>query len=395
MRLKQKEHMQHNKTTISKTKFIELVHSGEDYFSRLEYIILESKSEIHIQTYIFECDTVGKKIIAALKEAARRNVKIHILLDGFGSFSFSKEVLNDLRQNGINIRFFSPLFSASSFYLGRRLHHKVIVSDSKIALIGGINIADKYCGTEATKAWLDYAVQIHDEKIGVSLTKLCMDIFLKKRHISRKKIDSIVLNNEEVVVEVLQNDWLKRKNEIYKAYIKSIGDAKKDIVIVGSYFLPGRKLVATLKKASRNNVKIKLILSGISDLPMARRASCHLYSKLLRYNIELYEWESSILHGKAAVVDNCWTTIGSFNLNNLSSFASIEMNVGINSDEFSNIYLSHLNQIMEQCQRITPESLKLRDGLYTKFINWVSYWITRIIEITITYLPYKRFRRLY
>lgn len=387
--------MLYNETPITVTKFIELVHSGEDYFSRLERIISDSKSEIHIQTYIFEYGNIGQKIIEALKEAARRNVKIYILLDGFGSFSFPKEVLNDLKQNGINIRFFSPLFSASSFYLGRRLHHKVIVSDSKIALIGGINIADKYHGTATTVAWLDYAVQIQDEKIGVSLTKLCTDIYYRKRRVNRKKIDSVVYYNGEISVSVLQNDWLKRKNEIYKAYIKSIGEAKKEIVIVGSYFLPGRKLVATLKKASRNNVKIKLILSGISDLPMARRASCHLYSKLLKYNIELYEWKSSILHGKTAVIDNSWTTIGSFNLNNLSSFASIEMNVGINSAEFSNNYLTHLNQIMEQCEKITFESRELTNGLFPKLNNWISYWITRIIEIIVTYLPHKRFKSLY
>jgi cardiolipin synthase len=395
MKLKQKEPMQNNETAISTTKFIELVHSGEDYFSRLERIILESKSEIHIQTYIFEYDSIGKKIIAALKEAASRNIKIYILLDGFGSFSFPKEILNEMKQNGINIRFFDPLFSANSFYLGRRLHHKVVVSDSKIALIGGINIAEKYLGTTTVPAWLDYAVQIQDEKIGTSLAKLCCDIYFKKRRVSRKKIDSVVNYDGEVAVNVLQNDWLKRKNEIYKAYIKSIGEAKNEIVIVGSYFLPGRKLVAALKKANHNNVKIKLILSGISDLPMARRASCHLYSKLLSYSIELYEWKSSILHGKSAVVDNSWTTIGSFNLNNLSSFASIEMNVGIHSTDFSNNFLLHLNQIMDQCERITPESLELKDGLYTKFIIWISYWITRIIEIIITYLPHKRFRRLY
>ena len=80
--------MLHNDTINSKTKFIELVHSGEDYFIRLERIILDSKFEIHIQIYIFEYDNIGKKIIEALEEAARRNVKIYILLDGFGSFSF-------------------------------------------------------------------------------------------------------------------------------------------------------------------------------------------------------------------------------------------------------------------------------------------------------------------
>lgn len=387
--------MLNNDTTISSTKFIELVHSGEDYFSRLERIILESKIEIHIQTYIFEYDTVGKKIIAALKEAASRNVKILILIDGFGSFSFPKEILNDLSQNGINIRFFSPFFSANSLYIGRRLHHKVVVSDSKIALIGGINIADKYNGTKKMSPWLDYAVQLNDEGIGKQLSTLCLDIYFRQRHVNRKKIDSVVYPNSEDTVSVLQNDWLKRKNEIYRAYLKAIGNAKKEIIIMGSYFLPGRKLIANLIKASKNNVKIKLILSGISDVPMARRASCHLYSKLLRNNIELYEWKSSILHGKIAVIDNNWTTIGSFNLNNLSSFASIEMNVEINSTEFSNNYLLHLGQIMEQCERITPESLELRYGLPTKFINWISYWMARIIEIIVTYLPLKRFKILY
>ena len=271
----------------------------------------------------------------------------------------------------------------------------MIVSDCKIALIGGINIANKYHGTENSKPWLDYAVQLNDAKIGAALSKLCWNIYYRKRVVNRKKIASVVYYNEAVTVSVFQNDWLKRKKEILDAYLKSIGNAKKEIVIVGSYFLPGRKLIATLKNASRNKVKIKLILSGISDLPMARRASCYLYSKLLRYNIELYEWKSSILHGKAAIVDNTWTTIGSFNLNNLSSFASIEMNVGINSSEFSNNYLLHLNHIMEQCERITPESIALRDGISTKFLNWVSYWTTRTIEIIVTYLPHKRFIKLY
>ena len=89
--------MQNNDTPVAKTNFLELVHSGEDYFARLERIILESKIEIHIQTYIFEYDAVGKKIIEALQVAASRNFKIHVLLDGFGSFSFPKQVLNDLK----------------------------------------------------------------------------------------------------------------------------------------------------------------------------------------------------------------------------------------------------------------------------------------------------------
>jgi cardiolipin synthase len=275
------------------------------------------------------------------------------------------------------------------------LHHKLVVIDAEIALIGGINIANKYNGSEKAAPWLDYAVEINDENIAESLQKLCRDIYFKNRIIRRKEIKSVFETPQETTIKVLQNDWLKRKNEIFKTYINKISTAEKEIVIVSSYFLPGKKLIKTLKKASQKGVKIKLILSGISDVPMARRASCHLYSKLLRSNIELYEWKKSVLHGKTAVIDSNWTTIGSFNLNNLSSYASIEMNVAIDSVEFAKDYLVHLNEIIAQCERITPETLKLTHGLTSKFTNWVSYWVSRTAEIIVTYIPHKRFRKFY
>lgn len=372
-----------------------LVHSGDDYFSRLERIILETKNEIHLQTYIFDYDETGKRIISALKVAASKNVKIRILLDGFGSLSFPTEIIDTLSKTGIDIRIFSSFFSANSFYIGRRLHHKIVVADSKVALIGGINIADKYQGTENAAPWLDYAVEINDENIAKSLQELLGDIYFKKRIIRRKKIETTYENGPINSISVLQNDWLKRKNEIFKAYIKTIVNAKKEIIIVNSYFLPGKKLINSLIKASQNGVKIKIILPGISDVPMARRASCHLYAKLLRYNIELYEWKKSVLHGKTAVIDSNWTTIGSFNLNNLSSFASIEMNVAIESEEFVKDYSEHLMKIITQCDKITPDTLQLTYSLTSKLNNWISYWISRTVEIMITYIPHKRFRKLY
>ncbi|MFM2367855.1 MAG: hypothetical protein RL619_151 [Bacteroidota bacterium] len=382
--------MTKSNNSFTAPKNLELVLSGEDYFSRLETIIRNSQFEIHIQMYLFENDATGKRIITALKEAASRHVKIYILLDGLGSLTFPSETLNEMKQSGINIRFFAPLFSTYTFYLGRRLHRKVVVADAKIALIGGINIADKYCGTPTEAPWLDYAVQLNGI-IAQPLQELCVAIYFKKIRFQNKKIKSAFHVQDDTLVRIIQNDWLKRKTEICDAYIKYIRHAKKEIIIVGSYFLPGIRIIQALKKASKNNVKIKLILSGISDLPLTRRATCFLYGKLLNYNIELYEWDKSILHGKTAVIDGYWTTIGSFNLNNLSSYGSLEMNVEINSAAFSKMYQIHLEEIIVQCQRITPESLKMKSNIFSKFINLISYCITRIIELIVTYTPHKRF----
>ena len=380
------------KTNDSDTvpKNLELVYSGKDYFARLEAIIRDAQFEIHLQMYLFENDATGKRIVAALKEAALRKVEIYVLLDGLGSLSFPDELLKDLKFSGINIRFFAPLFSTYTFYLGRRLHRKVVVADAKVALVGGINIADKYHGSTTEKPWLDYAVQLNGE-IAKPLQQLCRDKYFKKRELKNTKIKSTFQIQNDTSVRILQNDWLKGKNEICDGYIKSIRQAKKEIIIIGSYFLPGIRIIQALKKASKNKVTIKLILSGKSDLPMTRRATCFLYDKLLKYNIELYEWDQSVLHGKVAVIDENWSTIGSFNLNNLSSYGSLEMNVEIRSRSFSSEFRTHLNGVISQCQSITKESLKTKTTIMTKFINLFSYVITRMIELVVTYIPYKRF----
>ena len=380
------------KTNDSDTvpKNLELVYSGKDYFARLEAIIRDAQFEIHLQMYLFENDATGKRIVAALKEAALRKVEIYVLLDGLGSLSFPDELLKDLKFSGINIRFFAPLFSTYTFYLGRRLHRKVVVADAKVALVGGINIADKYHGSTTEKPWLDYAVQLNGE-IAKPLQQLCRDKYFKKRELKNTKIKSTFQIQNDTSVRILQNDWLKGKNEICDGYIKSIRQAKKEIIIIGSYFLPGIRIIQALKKASKNKVTIKLILSGKSDLPMTRRATCFLYDKFLKYNIELYEWDQSVLHGKVAVIDENWSTIGSFNLNNLSSYGSLEMNVEIRSRSFSSEFRTHLNGVISQCQSITKESLKTKTTIMTKFINLFSYVITRMIELVVTYTPYKRF----
>ena len=380
--------------TIKSPKKIELVYSGADYFSRLEKIIHASKKELHLQTYIFDTDSIGLRIVEALKKAAKRKVKIYLLLDGFGSNSFSSNIVKELRYYGINIRFFSPLLSLNSFYIGRRLHQKVVVSDGKHLLIGGINIADKYHGTSFETPWLDYAIEL-ESTVAKPIQQICRNFYLKKRKVRKRKIESTLFEKEPMAIRILQNDWLNKKNEVQKEYVKAIRNAQKEIVIVGSYFFPGSRIALALKKASMRKIPIKLIVSGVSDVPVLRSASLYLYSILLKYNIEIYEWNKSVLHGKAAVIDGKWTTIGSFNINNLSSFGSIEMNVEINSTSFSEKYLLHLNKIMSQCTLLTAETLKKRDGMFARYSNLLSYLFIRFIVIIMTYFTKNRFLKYY
>ncbi|MBK8845886.1 MAG: hypothetical protein IPO27_04635 [Bacteroidetes bacterium] len=72
-------------TTWQSIANLKLVHSGEDYFLCLRNIITKAKHEIHIQVYIFENDSIGLDIADELINAANRQVKVYILVDGYGS----------------------------------------------------------------------------------------------------------------------------------------------------------------------------------------------------------------------------------------------------------------------------------------------------------------------
>jgi cardiolipin synthase len=365
---------------------IELVHSGEDFFMRMIEMIVRAEDEIHLQTYIFVNDHAGNLVAEALKTAAGRGVQVYLLLDGYGT-TLPDAFINDLISNGIHLRFFAPLFSASSVYLGRRLHHKIIVADAKAAIIGGINIADKYKGNKNTKPWLDYAVQF-DGKAAEPLQTLCRNIYEQKNLIKRRRNPFYTLTDASI--RHVQNDWLRNRKDISSMYLRNIRKARDEIIIVGSYFIPGRRLSRAINRRARKGVRVKLILAGVSDVPLIKRATSFLYALFLRNGVELYEWNDSVLHGKAAMIDGCWSTVGSFNLNHLSSYASIEMNVEIESEIFAKGFAGHLDGIISKCERIRAEDLRLKHGLYSKFLNWLSYRIVRLASIIITYIPYNR-----
>ena len=374
------------------SKYIELVRSGEDYFLRLEKLIDKAEREIHIQTYIFENDETGNRMASCLKKAAQRKVKVYVLLDAYGSAALPNSFAQDLVQHGISLRFFSPLFSYNNFYLGRRMHHKIAVADEKMALIGGINIADKYHGTQDEDPWLDYAVQLNCPA-AKNLQKLCSDYFFKKG--SSKKIPPVLHSAGSALVGILQNDWLQQKTEVCDAYTNAFIHAEKEIVIVGSYFLPGSRLAKALKKACRRGISTTVILAGISDVPLVRKATEHLYSSFLDDHMRIYEWNKSVVHGKAAVVDNKWSTVGSFNLNSLSCYGSIEMNVEVHSGEFAENLRADFEMVISQCSEITKESLRQRAGIFNKLGNWISYQMVRTAMLFLTFLPHLRFLKNY
>ena len=372
----------------NKVKFIR---GGKEYFDLLLHLINKATDSIHLQTYIYDDDETGRQVADALKAAVKRNVAVYLLTDGYASQIMSQNFIDELRAAGIHFHFFEPFFKSKYFYFGRRLHHKVFVADAKFSIVGGINIANRYNDFPGKFAWLDYSLYVEGE-VAKNLCVLCWktwNSFPAKMGITACEEKQVIFDfkdSETSRVRMRRNDWVRNKNEISATYIEMFRNAQSHITILCSYFLPGKFIRRLLINAAKRGVKIRVVTAGPSDIIMAKHAERWLYDWLLRNKIELFEYQPAILHAKVAVCDSEWLTVGSYNLNDISAYASIELNLDVRDADLATVAEQALNSIvLNKCVAITQKEHVSTKNIFIQFTRWCSYQIIRIVFYLVTF----------
>lgn len=365
-----------------------LIRGGAGYFNLLKELIDKATHSVYLQVYIYEADETGVQIGRALTRAASRGVYVHLLVDGYASQSLPKAFIEDLTGKGVHFRFFEPLFKSRYFYFGRRLHHKVLVVDGRYGVVGGLNISNRYNDTIERKAWLDWAIQVEGEVVN-ALYNICASRAISPWRLKEHLIHpapAFTLPKEVCHVRVRANDWVRGKLEITRSYIEMLNQAKHQVIIMSSYFIPGRQIRRHLAKAIRRGVRIRLILTGISDVPIAKHAERYMYRWLFEHGVEVYEYHSNVLHAKISTYDRKWVTIGSYNVNEISEKASVELNLDVFDSAFAAEVETRLVEIMvNDCRRVTDEELNRRFTLGHRVLQWGAYSTIRILLVLFTF----------
>ena len=367
----------------------ELIRGGRKYFSVLHDMIDKASKSIQLQVYIFEEDETGKEVASRLIKAAKKGIKVQVLLDGYASKGLSTGFKNSMRESGIRLRFFEPIFKGGNYYFGRRLHHKIVVCDGIASLVGGINISDRYNDKPGTPAWLDWAIKVEGEA-SFELFKLCNQCYSKKPEdwlaLSQQDIVNALDTNLHCPIRIRRNDWVMGRNEISASYMEMFKKARHEIIIMSSYFIPSLFFRNNIIKALKKGVKIKLILAGISDVGISKYAERYLYRWAVRHGIEIHEYKHNILHGKIAVADGKIITIGSYNINDISALASIELNLDVEDVAFSKDVHQQLMKIIDNdCSRISPISIIRSYRISERILQWISYETVRLLFTLFTF----------
>lgn len=368
---------------------LELLENGEAYFPRVNQAIKSAGQRVVIETFILFEDEIGLELARVLIDASYRGVKVDITVDGYGSSSMTPDFIAALTDAGVRLHIYDPrptLFGMRT-NLFRRLHRKIVVVDGRIAFIGGINFAVDHVRSYGPEAKQDYAVMVEGPVVD-DLSALA-EAFLDPIHRPRRLLHAWwrrkplpppqsglpPVGNAAAALLVRDND--QHRDDIERHYRAVLRAARTRVIIANAYFIPGYRLLRDIRKAAHRGVKVHLILQGRPDKWLTRWAAQILYDWLLDGGVRIHEYCERPLHGKVAVVDHEWSTVGSSNLDPLSLSLNLEANLMILDPEFNALLGARLEHLIScSCREVIPPSTPLRPR-GRQFITFVLFHFLR------------------
>ncbi len=334
-----------------------LLENGEAFFPAVFDAIRGATNEVILETFIVFEDKVGQELHAALLGAAARGVRVDVMVDGFGSADLSAEFVRTLTDAGVRLRAFDP--GARRFgrrwNVLRRMHRKIVVVDGARAFVGGINYSADHLGDFGPQAKQDYAVELEGPVVDQIRRFALAAMRGEGETTPRAPVAASTLGGRGVRALFVTRDNGDHQNDIERHYRAAIRSARKRIVIANAYFFPGYGLLRQLRRAARRGVEVHLILQGEPDMPIVKTLAEMLYESLQRAGVHIHEYCKRPLHGKVAVIDDDWSTVGSSNLDPLSLSLNLEANVILRDAAFAGHLAERLQHLIDtECKRVEP-----------------------------------------
>lgn len=379
---------------------VSLLINGDAYFPRVFECIAAAQHEVLLETFILFEDKVGLALHAALLNAARRGVQIDITVDGYGSPDLSPAFISALTQTGVRVHVFdpSPRLWGYRTNVFRRMHRKIVVVDGCRAFVGGINYSADHLADFGPTAKQDYAIEIEGPLVSHIQHFVRSQLLIGKQETPRLR-DRLFRREPEIpegaampaagsaVALLATRDNRHHKNDIERYYRIAIRSARHRVFIANAYFFPGYRLLKQLRNAAQRGVDVRLILQGMPDMPIVKVAASLLYHHLLSAGVKVYEYSERPLHGKVALTDNEWSTVGSSNLDPLSLALNLEANAIIKDAAFNQSLGEHLAQLMQSsCKQILIGDVPAT-GLWVMVRSFLVFHLLRRYPAWFGWLP--------
>ena len=398
---------------------VRLRQGGDELFPAMQQAMRAARAQVWLATYIFHDDAAGLAMIAALRETAARGVRVHVMVDGFGSLATLPRLRQELAAHGVLLDVFRPLDRWNAWLQPaqlRRLHQKLCVVDDAVAFVGGINVLDDRLDLahgRSERPRLDFAVELRGPSVQqVRRLAQAMQTRARLGQEWRSEVGALARSSDPVGdtrdllrelrgstpagqavdddtgrpvrVAFVVRDNLRRRRAIERRYLEAVRFARRSVDIACPYFYPRHAFRRRLVEAARRGVQVRLLMQGKVDYPAAALAARVLYDELLANGVRIFEYTPAFLHAKVAVVDGRWATVGSSNIDPLSLLLNLEANAVIQDEAFAQALRGKLDAAFAASREIEAPPLRQgwRGWLSRGVVGWCANLYLRFAGLT-------------
>ena len=377
------------------------------YASRLALTEAAQKT-LDVQYYAIHADASTGELLRAVRDAAARGVRVRILLDDFHSTGENAQVMRMAFVPGVEMRMFNPipgrrgsgilraLGSLGDFKrMQHRMHNKLYIADNAWGITGGRNLGEAYFGQSEDSNFVDLDILAagpvvremsasFDHYWNNSLAypveslitpdelRVLREAAASQGEAAEKKRPSdlpppldlqelaliwapaALLADQPAKLIPEENDE-HTEDTVVGGLVSLMEQARRDVLIVSPYFVPGPKMMEVFKGMRERGVRIRLLTNSLAsnDAPLAHVGYARYRNELLAIGVEVYEMRAlqkqiartvfgssgggskASLHVKAVIMDGRLISIGSMNLDLRSELQNSEVTLLIRSTALS------------------------------------------------------------
>jgi len=335
---------------------VETLLNGDQIFPSMLAAIGAAQSTITFETYIYWSGSIGREFVDALTERARAGVRVHVLLDWFGSRKMEQGLVDEMKQAGVEVeRFHEPRWNNWN-KLNNRTHRRLLIIDGRIGYTGGVGIADQWRGQARNpEEWRDSHFRIEGPVVA-QMQSVFLDNWMRAAGavLHGNAYFPALKPAGELAAQMFSSSPSGGSESMQLMYQLAITASRRSIELANSYFVPDAMTIRILVEAARRGVKVRVIVpSDHIDLEVVRKASRGSWGPMLQAGIEIAEFQPTMFHVKGLVVDGTFSSVGSTNFDNRSFRLNDEANLNVLNREFGAIQQQVFDQDWALARRIT------------------------------------------
>ncbi len=335
---------------------VELLINGDEIFPAFLETIAGAEHTLNLTTYVYWRGDIAHAMAEALAAKAAEGVEVRVLLDAVGTVKMQGEVLRTMRDAGVKVARFRPPKPYAVRRINNRTHRKLLIADGRVGMIGGVGIAEEWTGNaQDPDHWRDTHVRVHGPVVR-GLQGAFAENWLEATGVvlaGSGHLPDLPRPDGGGPMQVVRSSAGVGDTNVEALYFLAIASAHERLDLTAAYFAPRPAFVDALTDAARRGVAVRVLVPGPHiDKEFVRIAGRRVYEELLEAGVRVFEYQPTMLHAKALIVDGVWASVGSVNFDNRSFQQNDEATLCVQSEAFAGRLTAQFERDLEVSEEI-------------------------------------------